>query len=135
LLEQRPLEQALKTLATRTGFTVVLDVRAGEKGKTPVTAAFKNVPLDTAVRLLADMADLRSVLIDNTLYVTSPENADRMIADQSHHLLGPLGGQGIGGLGAFGGGILGGGALPGAVKPNTGTIGGPGPRNPNAGGM
>jgi hypothetical protein len=47
----------------------------GEKGKTAVTARLINVPLDRAVRLLADMADLKAVLLGNVLYVTSKENA------------------------------------------------------------
>ncbi len=59
VLERRPLEQALRSLADRTGFSILLDARAGDKAKTPVTATLKNVPLDTAVRLLADMSDLR----------------------------------------------------------------------------
>lgn len=107
-LEKQPLEQALKTLASRAAFSVILDARVGDKAKTPVTAALKNVPLDTAVRLLADMADLRSVLIDNTLYVTSPENADRLEAEQTRRRIGVFG-EVPGGFGFQGGiGILGG---------------------------
>lgn len=121
-VDKRPLEQALKLLADKTGFTVVLDARAAQEGKSPVSATLKNVPLDTAVRLLADMADLRSVLIDNTLYVTTPENADRLLAEQNRRF-GALGG--IGGIGA--GGI--GGGIGGAPVPQVGNPGGAaGPR-------
>jgi type II secretory pathway component HofQ len=75
-----PLEDALKELAEQTDFTIVLDNRAGEKGRTPVTARLRNTPLDTALRLLADMADLRPVHTDNVLYVTTKENAAAMEA-------------------------------------------------------
>ncbi len=74
-LDKVPLEEALKDLAEQADFNVLLDNRAGEKGKTPVTARLRNTPLDTAVRLLADMADLRPVHLDNVLYVTTKENA------------------------------------------------------------
>jgi hypothetical protein len=74
-LDRTPLEDALKDLAEQADFNVMLDNRAGEKGKTPVTARLRNAPLDTAVRLLADMADLRPVHQDNVLYVTTKENA------------------------------------------------------------
>jgi hypothetical protein len=74
-LEKCPLEDAVKELAEQSEFNVILDNRAGDKAKTPVTAKFLNTPLDTAVRLLADMADLRSVHLDNVLYVTTKENA------------------------------------------------------------
>jgi hypothetical protein len=70
-----PLDQALRDLSDRADYCVVLDARVGEKGKAPVTARFLNAPLDTAVRLLADMSGLRSVQMDNVLYVTTKENA------------------------------------------------------------
>jgi hypothetical protein len=79
-LDKAPLEDALKELAEQADFNVMLDNRAGEKGKTPVTARLRNTPLDTAVRLLADMADLRPVQLDNVLYVTTKENAAAMDA-------------------------------------------------------
>jgi hypothetical protein len=74
-LDKVPLEDALKELAEQADFNVMLDNRAAEKGKTPVSARLRNAPLDTAVRLLADMADLRPVHLDNVLFVTTKENA------------------------------------------------------------
>jgi hypothetical protein len=38
----------------------------------------KNVPLGTAVQLLADLAELKAVQLDNAWYVTTPENAARL---------------------------------------------------------
>src|SRR5581483_3718145 len=71
-----PLDAALKDLSDATDFSIVIDSRVAEKeGKTPVTATFKNVPLGAAVELLADMAGLGSVLVDNVLYVTNKANA------------------------------------------------------------
>jgi len=81
--EKTPLEDALKQLAEDTEGNVVLDVRAAEKGKTPVTARLTNVPLDTAVLLLADMAGLKSVEVDGVYYVTSKENARALREDQA----------------------------------------------------
>jgi hypothetical protein len=74
-LEKCSLEEAVKELAEQADFNVVLDNRAADKVKTPVTAKLLNTPLDTALRLLADMADLRSIHLDNVLYVTTKENA------------------------------------------------------------
>ena len=75
-----PLEAALKEL-NRYG-NVVLDVRAGKEGQTPVTADLSNVPLDTAVRMLGDMAGLKVVKLDNSLYVTSKDNAKILMEEQ-----------------------------------------------------
>ncbi len=74
-LEKCPLEDAVKELAEQSGFNVVLDNRATERAKTTVSARLLNMPLDTALRLLADMTDLRTVHLDNVLYITTKENA------------------------------------------------------------
>jgi hypothetical protein len=76
--EKKPLNEALRELARQSGMNVVVDVRVTEKAKMPVTAQLLNTPLDTAVRLLADMADLKPFPLDNLLYVTTRENADRL---------------------------------------------------------
>jgi hypothetical protein len=76
--EKQPLEKVLRELADEADFTIVLDSRAEDKAKVPVSGRFRNTPLDTAVRLLADMADLKTFLVDNVVYVTSKENAAAM---------------------------------------------------------
>jgi hypothetical protein len=76
--QKRPLEEALRELADQADFNVLLDPRAGEKAKAPVTARLANMPLDTAVRLLANMAELKAYQVDNVLYVTTSENAAHM---------------------------------------------------------
>jgi hypothetical protein len=73
--EKRPLEEALKELAEQAEYNIVLDGRVGEKAREAVTGRFLNTPLDTAVGFLADAADLRTVLQDNVVYVTTKENA------------------------------------------------------------
>jgi hypothetical protein len=73
--ENVPLAAALQTLGDDTGFNIVIDPQLAGKLKTPVTATLKNVPVDTAVRLLAGMDALRAVRVDNVFYITRPENA------------------------------------------------------------
>jgi hypothetical protein len=74
-LDKSTLEDAVKELSEQTEFNIVLDNRASEKAKTAVSARLRNAPLDSALRLLTNMADLRSVHLDNMLYVTTRENA------------------------------------------------------------
>src|SRR5207253_2065343 len=52
--ERRPLDQVFRDLSDATGINVVLDARAGDPGKTLVTLTLNNVPIDTAVTVLAD---------------------------------------------------------------------------------
>jgi hypothetical protein len=75
MLEKCPLADAVAELAEQSDFNVLVDNRAAEQAKTSVSARLLNTPLDTALRLLADMADLRAVHLDNVLYVTTKENA------------------------------------------------------------
>ncbi len=81
-LDRRPLDEALRELAEQSEYNVVLDTSTAEKGKTSVSARMYNVPLDTAVRLLAGMAGLRLVQVDNVLYVTTKEGAEALDKDR-----------------------------------------------------
>jgi hypothetical protein len=76
--DRKSLGEALQELSNRTGFNIVVDARVTTKAEMPVTAKLTNTPLDTAVRILADMADLKPFLTDNLLYVTTKENATRL---------------------------------------------------------
>jgi hypothetical protein len=118
---------ALKQLARRTAVNLVLDARAAKEAQTPVTFHLRDVPLETAVRLLADAAGLKQILLDNVLYVTTEPRATALEAERT----GALGrGQanllgGLGALGGFGGqgflgGLAGGGAYQGRYSPSGG---------------
>jgi hypothetical protein len=80
--QKTPLDKAFLELAEQSEYNILLDGRCKAKAKTRITASFLNLPLDTAVNLLADMAGLQIVFQDNAIYVTSPENALRMRGNQ-----------------------------------------------------
>lgn len=83
VFDGEPLADALKELGDRTGASLILDVRASEKAIAGVTAVFRNdVSLETAVRLLADMAGLKAVRVGEGLYITTRENANVLQADE-----------------------------------------------------
>jgi len=73
--DKRPLGELLSELAHAYSLNLVLDPRVADKAKTEVTLTLNQVPVETAVRLLADVAGLRAVKVDSVLYVTSKENA------------------------------------------------------------
>jgi hypothetical protein len=80
-MEKRILRDALDEVAELTDVTVVLDETVGDKAKEVVTARFLNTPVETAVRVLANKANLSMVRLDNVLYVTTPEKADNLRAE------------------------------------------------------
>ena len=71
-----PLQQALAQLSDKTGVSIVLDPRAKERVKAPIDAEFRgDVDLESALRMVAGMADLKVVLLDRGVFVTTPEQA------------------------------------------------------------
>jgi hypothetical protein len=124
--EATPLGAVLKQLARETGANLVLDPRSSQQGQTALTVNLDEVPLETAVDVLADEAGLRAVRLSNVLYVTSETRADKLRkppapaaaplggwrvwpdANGGFRLMPPAGANGcmVGALG-FGGGIAG----------------------------
>src|SRR5262249_11830588 len=73
--EDMPLEKVLMDLSDRTVLRIFIDARDKDKAKTPISDRFQHeTNLATAVRLLADMADLKVMVVDRVLYVTLTSN-------------------------------------------------------------
>lgn len=75
VFDKKPLDDALGEIAESSGITIVVDVRLGEKARAPVSGRMNNMMVDTVVRLLTNMAGLKTVVLDGAIYVTSEENA------------------------------------------------------------
>ena len=109
---------AAKQLAADTGANVVIDPRLKDKANAAVTLKLDDVPLETAVRLLAEVADLGVVRMSNVLFVTTPERAEKLRASADaptqpgNNLVVPFpgGNPGIPGIGIAPGGF--GGLIP-----------------------
>jgi RNA polymerase sigma factor (sigma-70 family) len=78
-LKKVRLDKALRDIGEDTGVTIVLDPRTESKSSIELTTTLRNVPVEAAVETLADMAGLSVVYRNNVLYVTSPENAERLL--------------------------------------------------------
>ena len=77
---ETPLSKALEELGTRYDKTIILAPQVGDKTDAAVSVRFVNVPLDTAVELLAEMVDLKLVRKANVLYVTTADRAEPLLA-------------------------------------------------------
>jgi hypothetical protein len=82
VFDETPIRNAFSRVIETTVFNVIVDPRVADKLQGKVTVQFNNVPVDTAVRLLANMAGLSVVRLDNVFYVTTAENAKRMREEQ-----------------------------------------------------
>jgi hypothetical protein len=83
-LDDVPITAALRQLADKTGYNIVIDPRIADKLRASTNLIeFNNVPVDTAARLLANMAGLSVVRLDNVLYVTTADNAKHLREQQA----------------------------------------------------
>lgn len=77
--EATAFSAVLKSLADESGANVVLDPRVLPKvGDAPVKLKLDDVPLESAVRLLAEVAGLSTVRTNNVLFVTTEERAEKL---------------------------------------------------------
>ncbi|HBI44883.1 MAG TPA: hypothetical protein DDY78_18810 [Planctomycetales bacterium] len=119
---------ALKLLSRETATNLILDTRVEKEAKAPVSIQLEDVPLETAVRLLAEMAGLKSVRVGNVLFVTKKETANEMRADPDLQQQNQPGQPGAGTI-AFPGGLVPGGLV--APNPPPLIIGAPAPVAPS----
>jgi hypothetical protein len=73
-----PLKDVLQRLARQTAANIVTDPRQAKAAATAVTADFEDVPLEAAVQVLADQADLEVARVGNVLYVTGAGRAAKL---------------------------------------------------------
>lgn len=104
----RTLAETLKGLADDTGASVVIDPRARKSADEKNAFKVEDAPLESAVRLAADVGGLAVVRMGNVLFVTTEARADRLRADADR----PLGSTPGNPVFPFDGGAAGGGLLP-----------------------
>jgi type II secretory pathway component GspD/PulD (secretin) len=115
-VDKEQLGNALKKLARETGTNIILDSKAAKEAETAISLDLDDVPLETAVRLMAEMAGLKPARVGNVLLVTTKavanelKNEGDLIYRPQPGVVGlegiNFGGAGIGGI------IAGGGVVP-----------------------
>jgi hypothetical protein len=76
--DRKPLDEVVAYLADQGERNVTIDPRVGDRTQAPITTYLINKPLDSALFLVADMAGLSFVQIDNTFYITTSDRAKSM---------------------------------------------------------
>jgi hypothetical protein len=74
--ERRSLKDVLDQLADDGGLDVHLDPNVGKTADTLITAKFRNVSLESALVTVTEMAELKFVTMDRSVFVTTPEKAN-----------------------------------------------------------
>ena len=60
----------------------VIDARVGSDNLNAVTLSVEDVPLETAARLVAEVAGLKAVAVGNVIFVTTESRAAKLRAEQ-----------------------------------------------------
>jgi type II secretory pathway component GspD/PulD (secretin) len=82
--------KAVKDLAQNTGTNILIDPRSQKAAEgAKVTLQLDDVPLDSAVRLMAELNGLKSVRMGNVLLLTSEERAEKLRAEGEAPTPGP----------------------------------------------
>jgi hypothetical protein len=74
-LDQVEFAVAVKRLARDTGVSMVLDPRAVKDAQTKVTLQAEDLPLESAIRILSELAGLKPVRMGNALFITTRASA------------------------------------------------------------
>jgi hypothetical protein len=80
-LDQVQVATVLKQLAKDTATNLVLDPRKAKEAQVPLSLQLDDVPLETAVRLVAEVAGLKPVRMGNVIFVTTKDRATELRAD------------------------------------------------------
>lgn len=108
-VEGKSLAETLKGLADETGANIVIDPRAKKTAEEKITFKIDDVPLESAVRLAADVGGLAVVRMSNVLFVTTEARAEKLRPDADRPV-GPTPANPVFGMDGPGG--VGGGAIP-----------------------
>jgi type II secretory pathway component HofQ len=73
-----PFSTALKDLARSTALNLIIDPRLGREADAKVSLQLDDATLETTVRLLAEMANLKSVRMGNVLFITNESRAEKL---------------------------------------------------------
>jgi hypothetical protein len=77
-VDEVPLAKALRDLARNYAFNLVIDPKIAKDSNRPVSLTLDGANLETSVRLLAEMAGLKAVRMDNVLFITNEQRADKI---------------------------------------------------------
>ncbi len=80
-VEKVEFAAALRQLSRETATNLIIDSRVAKEANQTVSLQVEDVPLETAVRLLAEMVGLKPVRVGNVLFVCTKAHAQELRAD------------------------------------------------------
>ena len=91
-VEDVPFKKAVRDLAKKHGINLMIDPKMMKQADTAVSVELDNVSLETAVRMLAELANLKTARMGNAVFITSEEKAKKMREEEQSQFDNPLNG-------------------------------------------
>ena len=88
--DEVPLKKAARDLAKKHGINLVIDPKIAKQAETAVSLQVENTGVETALRVLAELASLKAVRMGNVTFITSEEKAKKIRDEEPHQLDSPL---------------------------------------------
>jgi hypothetical protein len=84
-LNEVPAGKAIREIARQAGVAIVVDPRVAKAVNQPITLQLEEASVETGLRLIAELVDLKAVRIGNAVFVTDPARADRIRKEEAFH--------------------------------------------------
>lgn len=88
--DKAPFADAVKKLARDTALNIVLDPRTAKEAQEKVSLQAEDVPLTTALKLLAEQVGLKVFVLDNVVLVTTKQRAAELREDPDFQPRSPM---------------------------------------------
>jgi hypothetical protein len=107
-VEEVPFKKAVRDLTKKHGINLIIDPKMLKQADTTVTIELDNVSLETALRMLAELANLKTARMGNVMFITSEERAKKIREEEPYQFDSPVSpagsffstrGANVGGLG------------------------------------
>lgn len=82
-VKDTPLHKALRDIAKQTGVNLVIDPRVMKQAQANVSLEVEDATIETAMRLLAELGDLKAVRMGNVLFVTNEARAEKIRREEN----------------------------------------------------
>jgi cytidylate kinase len=78
-----PAGKALREMARKAGISLVFDPRIGKSVNQTISLQVDEATVETGLRLIAELVDLKAVRMGNIVFVTDPVRADRIRKEEA----------------------------------------------------
>lgn len=89
-LADAAFDKSVRDLAKNHGINLVIDPKVAKDAQTTVTLQLDNTSIETTVRLLAELANLKAVRMGNVMFITTEEKATKIRKEEPQQFDNPF---------------------------------------------